>query len=162
MNNKETVQFLNRIYGELEGRRGALLHMLTRSGFSASSGYYNGHYSKDADGSYRKDDYPIPVISVEGLCDIEIGLSGISVSAKLSRPQALGYDYGKLSAYSFEAYGVADYVSDFYAEGMTFDQLRSNIQASQETEIGFSFALAADTQAVLPLIALLKSEGFFY
>ena len=56
-----------------------LIAKLTKlhGGFKVTSGFYNGHYHKNAAGLYQADTYPIPVISVMGLCDLEIDLADV-------------------------------------------------------------------------------------
>lgn len=165
MDTQQIIQLLNQLYRPMEETRSQLVSTLRAQGIPLSSGYYNGHYfQKDTAGSYVKDDYPIPVISAQGLWDMEIDFRGISISTKLSRAQALAYDYSRLAPYPFEAFGVADYLLELYTPGMSFDDLRSHIHASAETEIGFSFPLSptADIEDILHLVALLSSEGFYY
>lgn len=91
------------------------------------------------------DYFPIPVISVKGYCDIEIGVDSISVTAKLRRSKALTYDHNKLCAYSFEVYGDENYFPDLYHEGRAIQQLLDNLQASDKHEIAFSFRFGFDT-----------------
>ena len=160
----ETLSFLNQIYRPLEACRSSLAQLLRQNGFSLSSGYFNGHYSKDAGGNYIRDDYPIPVLTVGGLCDLELGLTGVSVSTKLLRTQALCYDYSRLAPFSFEIYGVQDYLRDLYTPGDSLDHLRENLLASPENEIGFSFAFppSPEPQMLLEFLLFLHAEGFFY
>ena len=77
---------LNQFYKPLNDQMRALLPLLKDwHGMKITCGWFNGHYHKDAAGEYQKDVYPIPVISVMGLCDIEIDFDGTTVTAKLSR-----------------------------------------------------------------------------
>ena len=39
------------------------------------------------------------------------------MSTKMKRKAALAYSYDKIMKYDYEAYGVADYLSDFYHAG---------------------------------------------
>ncbi len=157
---------LNAIYKELEDRAQKIMDSLSslQNGFDVSYGYYNGHYHKGAAGEYVMDFFPIPVVTITGLCDIEIDLEKISVSTKLSREAALSYEYEKLSAYEFEVYGVDAYLDDFYVAGNTYAELVRNIENSEEREIGFSFIFSkdADTEEINKVVRLLKREGYFY
>lgn len=132
--------------------------------FNCKVAYFNGHYSKNEHGDYEMDFFPIPVISIENYCDIEIGIDGVSLSAKLKREEALKFDYMKLRNYKFEAYGVEDYLNDFYVEGNTFEQLISNIRKSKEKEIGFAFYFsdAVDGEQIYDFVKFLRKEGFYY
>lgn len=161
---EKTADFLNQVYNRLELKRVELTRALFHRIFELESGFYNGHYHKREDGSFQMDYFPIPVISVKGYCDIEIGLDSISVTAKLRQNKALTYDYNRLCAYSFEVYGVEDYLSDFYHEGMTIQQLLDNLQASDEKEIAFSFRFDFDTDGdkIFAFVELLRRDSFYY
>lgn len=70
------------------------------------------------------DHYPIPVISVKGHCEHVITMQ---------------YMFQKLAGIPFEAYGVENYLEDFYLMGMTIDEMHESIKQSDEDEIGFNF-----------------------
>ena len=157
---------LNEIYRELENRMQEIVAPFAslHKGFDFSCGYYSGHYHKNAEGKYVMDFFPIPVVMVKGLCDIEIDLDKVSVSTKLRREVALNYSYEKLSGYEFEAYGVDGYLDDFYVKGNSYSELVENIASSKETEIGFSFLFSGDVDAeeIYKCVKFLRKEGFFY
>lgn len=73
---------LNDIYRKLENRMHRIVALFTslHKGFDCSGGYYSGHYHKNAEGKYVMDFFPIPVVTVKGVCDIEIDLDKVSVS----------------------------------------------------------------------------------
>lgn len=100
-------------YDRLERKQEEIVHALSNSTFEMGSGWYNGHYHRSAAGDWHRESYPIPVISVKDICDIELQFDKISVSAKLKRESALAYSFEKFSGYEFEAYGVEDYLADF-------------------------------------------------
>lgn len=157
---------LNEIYQKLEAK----MHKITTSFLSMhevypfTCAYYNGHYFKNPNGEYIMDYFPIPVISFEKLCDIEIGLEIISLTTKLPRDLALKFNYNKLCDYYFEVYGVEEYLNDFYTEGNSIQELITNISNSSEKEIGFSFQLPWDVTPIQieKLIRLLEKEGFYF
>lgn len=156
-------QQLNEIYYPLDLKQ-AELNALFRGDFRLESSWYNGHYHKDESGNWCRESYPIPVIGVKGLCDIEIPFDKISISTKLKRDAALGYPFEKLAGYEFEAYGVENYLTDFYHPGQTAQDLRDNIRACNEKEIGFSFVfpLDRDGKQIFEFVKLLQQEGFYY
>ena len=157
---------LNEVYKKLESKMHELTTLFNslHKGFQYTCAYYSGHYYKNADGNYEMDYFPIPVISITNICDIEIGLDSISLSTKLKRATAIQFDYDKLSEYNFEAYGVKKYLEDYYAEGNTYAELVSNIEKSSEKEIGFSFQFSCDLEAdkLYELVKFLRKEGFYY
>ena len=115
---KRILAQIDAAYRVLEGRLKIAKAAATQAGRPCEIGWYNGHYARDARGEFRRQAYPIPVVSVKGLCDIELGFSLLNVTAKLHRTQALTFPYETLpSAYTFEAYGVEDYLSDYYHAG---------------------------------------------
>ena len=132
--------------------------------FQYSVGFYNGHYSKNKSGEYQMDYFPIPVISIKNMCDIEIGIEKISVSTKLKKEEALKFNYSKLNGYMFEAYGVENYLENYYIEGDTIEQLIEKVQNSEEKEIGFAFFLSDDIDGdtIYKFVKFLKRNGFYY
>ncbi len=156
---------LNRVYYPLYIKANEILHRFIPSSiFEAEYGWYNGHYNRDKDGEYKMDYFPIPVVSVKGYCDIEIGTERITVSAKLRREKALTFSFDEFEHIPFEAYGVDDYLSDFYSAGMTLSQLRGNIEKSGEKEIGFSFVFDrnSDSDLLFNFVNLLRRRRFYY
>lgn len=160
----ELINEINSAYHELELKHAEIVHALSHRMFELKSGWYNGHYSRTPDGSWHYDSYPIPVIDIKGLCDIEISFTKLSVSTKLKRAKALDYSYEKLKPYRFEAYGVENYLCDFLKEDQTIDELKQNIKQSGEKEIGFSFLFPHETDGkkLFGFAKLLQREGFYY
>ncbi len=157
-------ELLNEAYSCLEAKYNEITHALTDMGYALESGWYNGHYQKNPEGQWVRDAYPIPVVTVKGLCDIEIQFEGISVSTRLKREAALANSFGKLMEYRLEAYGVEDYLSDYYHAGQTEQEMKECIRGSAEKEIGFSFLFPFETEAkrLLALVKLLGQEGFYH
>lgn len=157
---------LNEVYQKLESKMHEIVAPFTslHKGHPFTCAYYNGHYFKNSDGKYTMDYFPIPVISLKKLCDIEIGLENISLSTKMTRDLALKFDYNKLCDYHFEVYGVEEYLEDFYTEGHSIRELIANISNSSEKEIGVSFQFTWEVTPVQieKLVKLLRKEGFYY
>lgn len=155
---------LNEVYSGLEAKHNEIIRALTHRIFALESGWYNGHYQRAFDGKWVRDAFPIPVVMVKGLCDIEIQLDRISVSTKLKRDVALACSFEKFTGYEYEAYGVKDYLSDYYHQGQNVQELKDNIYASGEAEIGlsFSFPFEVTGQKIFEFAKLLRREGFYY
>lgn len=155
---------LNEFYKNLDDKAEHIKYILRRNGFKAEKKYYNGHYNKDAAGNYVKDYYPIPVIEVIGLCDIEIVGIHLNISTKTSIKNAMRLNYKILSEYYYEVYGVNDYLADYYKSGENIMKLYRNLEASYEEEIGFSFSFVNNTTAdkILRIVAILRDNGFYY
>ncbi|MCM1055461.1 MAG: hypothetical protein NC394_08070 [Bacteroides sp.] len=155
---------LNKLYYPLYMKAMEIYSRFQTSGFEAEIGWYSGHYSRDESGEYSMDYFPIPVVGVKGVCDIETGFDRITVSAKLNRREALEYPFEELKGMTFEVYGVEDYLADYYNSETTLEQLRENIRNSKEREIGFSFVFdgGADADGIFKLVKLLRRKGFYY
>lgn len=155
---------LNKAYSLLEIRKAEIVDALYHRMFEIESGWYSGHYHRDDCGNWIRESYPIPVVSVKGLCDIEIGFERITVSTKLKRNTVLSYSFDKFAGYTFEAYGVDDYLADYFHAGQTIPEMKDNVRACEEREIGFSFTFPFDTDGTLiyDFAKLLRREGFFY
>ena len=151
-------------YRALETRLEAVKAAVRQIGLEWTAGWYNGHYARDGRGEFHRQAYPIPVVSVKQLCDIELGFSALNITAKLSRAQALAFPYETLPPCSFEAYGVEDYLSDYYHAGQSLETLRQNVASSNEAEIGFAFSLpmAIAPDALAAFLTFLKNSRFFY
>ena len=154
-------QRLNQFYRPMDERMRALSAALARRGLAAEGGWFSGHYTRDSAGQYHRDDFPIPVVTVKGVCDVELGPVLTTVSARLGRDAALALSPEELEV-PFEAYGAEDYLLDLYLPGMAPATLAENIRACGEREIGFSFCLPPDAPAerVLALIEKLARWGF--
>lgn len=164
MDTKELLNEINAAYYRLEMKQAEIAHALFHRIFEIESGWYNSHYHKNEDDEWSRESYPIPVISVNSFCDVEIHFDKITVSAKLKRHAALAYSFEKMKDYRFEAYGVEDYLEDFYHEGQTLQNLKENIHACHEKEIGFSFIFPfeIDGRQIFEFVKLLRREGFYY
>ena len=119
------VAELNQFYFRLRIKCAELALGLHHRIFQVEWGWFSGHYEKDGDGEYSRNDYPIPVISVKGYCDIEVNPDCVTVTAKRKRRDVLEGDFeksfAKLTAYPFEAFGVEGYLDGFYQPGMTLE-----------------------------------------
>ena len=150
---------LNEIYKKLDEKAKDISKL-----FHCDFSYFNGHYYKTQSGEYEMDYFPIPVVSLKGVCDIEIALNQISVTTKLTRETAISYDFEKVKSYSFEAYGANNYLDDFYIVGDTINNMVEKIKSSRETHIFFSFYFPFEvaTSIVCEFVKLIRNDGFFY
>lgn len=151
---------MNDFYRRLQAKCRELMAGLEGSQYA----WYNGHYYKDEAGEYVEAAYPIPVISVPGLCDIEINPDCVSLTAKRSRADTLDYSFAGFDGIYFEAFSVERYLDDYYAPGITMEQFRENMRKSQEKELGFSFRFSFDVSGdrIRKFVEFLGWEGFYY
>lgn len=156
---------INAAYAQLEARMLAVCGSLRNRNrmFEPECGWYNGHYSL-GEGGWVRQAYPIPVVSVKGLCDIEISFSGMTLTTKLSRARALEYSFDKLADYDFEAYGVEDYLCTLRSAGESLEAFKRNLASTVEQEIFISFTIPDDMTGdeIYNFAKLLKCEGFYY
>ena len=154
---------LNKAYISLINRAKQLNELITNEGFDSSSGFFNGHFVRTMDNNFVEEHFPIPVITIKDLCDIEIGLKYTTITSKLSRNDALSFPFERFQL-SFEAYGVEDFQTDFYYQGMSFEKFRKNIKASNENEVFFTFFSDKETEPgqIHTFILSLEEKGFFY
>lgn len=155
---------INEIYQRLESECIEIYTQLNAFNLHLEWGWYNGHYHKADNGEWEREFYPIPVITIKSLCDIEIGIDNISISTKLRREHAVQYSFSKFESYTFEAYGVENYLEDFYTSGESLLTMKAKILESNETEIGFSFYFSKDgtKSSIKDVIQLLIDEEFYY
>ena len=155
---------LNEFYHLLEDKKNEIIQSLKGLNLQMSSGWFNGHYRKTDSGMWEREAFPIPVISIHGFCDIEIHDERLSISTKMKKENALAFSFVPYIAYEFEAFGVEDYLADYFHSGMTLDDMKQQIEKSEEHEIGFAIMVPFDfSSRNLPdLITKLKTDGFFY
>ena len=156
---------LNRLYRPLDERAHVYIAEMTKlhGGFKIQSGFYNGHYHRNTEGNYQPDAYPIPVISVKGLCDIEIDFDGNSITSKLSKEQIISFDWNLLREVRFEVYGVNDFLRD-YGDDQSTCEISKSVQNSEENEFFISIFIPVNEsgESVLKLLRKIKSMGFCY
>lgn len=156
---------LNHLYRKLDEKAHVYISEMTRlhGGFKIESGFYNGHYHKNAEGNYQMDSYPIPVISIKGLCDIEIDFDRISITSKLSKEQAVSFDWNTLGNTEFEVYGVDDFLQD-YGDNQTVGEIGKTVQDSLEKEFFISLYLpfSEGVEDVMQLLRKLQKNMFYY
>lgn len=126
---------LNEIYEPLHEKAKNIYKEIIDNGYKASLGWYNMHSVKYKD-KYITEFFPIPVITVEKICDIGLDIDTIFVEATISREKALKIDYDFfIQNYNIEVYGVDDYLNDFYNASMKSSDIKLKIQESNENEI---------------------------
>jgi hypothetical protein len=131
------MQVLNSEYEPLRTHTRALLKALAQSGFVCEWGYFAQHSVRNDD-EWFFEHYPIPVITVKDVCEIGFDLNQTFLECKLKRDAALVFDFTRFQDFTFEVYGITDYLSDFYCAGLDVHAIRAKIEKSDETEIGVS------------------------
>ena len=164
MAENEFLKQLQKEYKRLELKYYQLWNGLNHRIFDLDGGWFNGEFERSKDGLWVSQSYPIPVISVKGYCDVEIGFDKITVSTKRKRRDALERSYEKLMVYNFEAFGSNDSCEVFYRPGITEEQMKAKIRDSNEQEIRFCFTLPWDTdqEQIYEFVKLLRREEFYY
>ena len=159
---KRFLDLIEAEYSRLETRTKELSEVLTSYNFIVKRCWYNGHYHNDGK-EWVREAYPISVIEVCGICDIEIGFCNVSISTKLKREKALEYSFDKFTEYKFEAYGANDYLTNLCNDGQSLRTLKENIENCEEDEICFSFAFPfnVSSSTICELVDLLRNENFY-
>ena len=161
MNKKELNEFYRTLYTKAQRLKSPFVS--TSEKYKCSMDFFNGHYSRNDSGDYEIEYFPIPVISIIDVCDIEVGIDSITVSTKLPRIEAEAFDYSLLEGYEFEAYGVENYLEDYYTNGSTIDDFIQKVKCSDEENIGFSFAFDnLDEDGAYAFVEFLIDNKFFY
>ena len=162
---ESTREVLNQFYHPIVDKAHELIAAMTRlhGGFKTTSGFFNGHYHKNSAGSYYADAYPIPVISVMGLCDIEIDFDGISLTTKLSKKQIQLFDWRVFGEIPFEVYVVENHLTD-YGNHQSADKISELTLSSAEKEffVTLSLPITACGDKVMKLLERLQRNHFYY
>lgn len=164
---KNRLEYLNSYYAPLCNLADKVCGALKNNGNYAEWAFYNGHFVKDGE-NWVKEYFPVPVISVRGLCDIELHAGSCNITSKLTVDAALAFDYSLLNGVKFEMYGVENYLRDIYNADVPKDEIYQNILSSEEKEIGFAFFLPdiederKSVKNIILLIKFLSDNGFYY
>ena len=141
---KALFQQLNQVYAPLRGRASRLARALAEKGLKAEWGWYANHFVK-VDGEYQAEEFPIPVIEVQGLCEIGLNLDECWVEFQLSRKAALSFDWEQLPE-GAEVYGVAQYLVDFYTAGMDRAGIAGRIAQSAEQTVNIALPFPSQVE----------------
>lgn len=142
--NTEKFEILNSIYKPLYEKTKLIQVELKKNNYKFEWGYFGQHYIRHNE-NWLLEYFPIPVIDIDGICELGIDLEHIFIEYKILKETAIEYDFNKLSKYKFEVYGVENYLNDFYNEKMNLNDIKSLILESEEREIGISIFLDVET-----------------
>ena len=162
--NDRLLTELNAEYHMLEMKMAEVMFSLFHRIFDLESGWYNGYYDKNEAGEWILGSYPIPVVSVKGLCDIEIRFDSVFVSAKLKRSTALAHSFDKLSSFEFYACDDDDFFTFFHQPGQSVQDMKAHIRTSDARAVRFSFIFPFEVEGkqLFELAKLLRREGFYF
>lgn len=159
----DLFEILNNAYKKLNDILVEFQGKLKSQNINYTWGFYNNHSIKDNNGNWVTEYFPIPVITIDSLCDIGIDLDFIFVETKMERERAITFDFSSFLPYKFEVYGVCEYLSDFYNDSMDINNIGHEIEQSKENQIGISFFFKQDCHVddIMELIYMLKSINTF-
>ena len=157
------LQQLQKIYAKLDDQQAIIYQALRRRVWTLESGWFNGRFHKTIGDRYIREAYPIPVISIIGLCDIEVHFDKVSVLARLEREVALAKSFGDFVQFDFVARSGEDDTLIFYEPGMTIPEMKKNIADSEDSEIEFEFRFPSDItgRQIFEFSDSLRIDGFY-
>lgn len=160
--NTSQIELLNGIYKPLREYATQIIKYLKINDYRYKWGYYSGHYIRNNQ-EWILEEFPIPVITIEAVCEIGIDLSHIFMEGKLTREQAIKFDFSVLKDYKFEVYGIKDYLNDFYNENTELEGINDRIFSSSEDEIGVSLFVSHQEpiETIFSAINTLRRLGFY-
>lgn len=158
------AQQLSEIYRPLELKSFQMLLGMQHRIFDPQLAYYSGHHRKSSDGSHRIDYFPLPVITVDGFCDVVIDLDCVTVNSKLRRETALAFTYEQLGIYEFEVCGEDDDTIYHHHPNADTAPVQETVLKSREKNFKFSFRFDFDVDGdtMYEFVKLLRRKGFFY
>jgi hypothetical protein len=131
------MQVLNAEYEPLRTHTRNMVKALTSSGYECEWGYFAQHSVRNGD-EWFFEHYPIPVITVKNVCELGFDLDQTFIEFKLKRDAAIAFDFTRFNGFTFEVYGLADYLNDFYNADQDIKDIHAKIGKSDEKEIGVS------------------------
>lgn len=159
-------RIINDDYKELDYTLNDIFNSLFRlpDEYTYKIGYFNYRYFKNKNNnSYELEYFPIPVISILGICDIEIDFDQIRFVSKIKHYSALIYDYYELNGYEFDLYQLDNQAYKLYKSGDSTDGLSFLLSKIDAKEIGITFYFTKDNLPdVVEFISFLDNQGFYY
>lgn len=137
----DDIEVLNSIYEPICNQCKEIQNNLKDNGYVSKKVFCNNHSVKNNSGNWIIEHFPIPVITVEQLCDVGIDIKSIFIETKMKREKAIEYDFSRLLMYKFEVYGIEEYLNDFYNNTLTVENIGKRIEMSKEKEIGIGFQI---------------------
>jgi len=138
-----------------------LRNTLEKLGYNVEWGYYDRH-TVTVNGDNFLEYYPIPVLTVNGICDIAVDFLQVSIDGKLFAAEfEEKLDFAKLKSHGFECYGAENYLESLYVPGMSFEELVQIVRACGESEIGVAAAFEGEplTKEILELMQVFINMG---
>ena len=89
------LQQLQKIYAKLDDQQAIIYQALRRRVWTLESGWFNGRFHKTIGDRYVREAYPIPVISIIGLCAIAVHFVKVSILTRLEREIALDRNFDR-------------------------------------------------------------------
>lgn len=125
-------------------------------------GHFNYRYYKE-DNKYELAYYPIPVISITNLCDIEIDFNQIRFVTKMKAYNAVLYDFQDLSSYEFDLYSLDNQGVKLYESCNPSDNLGFKIRNNNIKEVGITFYFDKyNLPDIVEFVSFLDNQGFYY
>lgn len=101
----------------------------------------------------------LPVVSVPGVCAVEVSAEGLLVLTRMSREKALSFDFSRLRGREYEAYGANCLTEDLFTSRDSEKTIHRVLNANREKEICFSFS--AREEEISDFVRFLQEEGAF-
>lgn len=121
------------------------------------------HYEEE---QYDDIFYPIPVVQVGKLCDVEFWLDKIIITARINLKDLAMFDISKLQPYKYEFYGCKKYPFLFYKknDNIDFNRKLNELHESNEKEIGIQIYISQEDSkdSIIKCVNFLRRQNVFY
>lgn len=163
MYSAEFLTEMNHAYGCLKTKMTEIASAVFHRIFNIECGWHSGQHRKLENGNWYLPQFPIPVIRINGFCNIEIWFDKIIIIAKRKQSAITNYSFEKFLDYKFEAYDTEDYNNVFYSPNSSVKQMKEDIIHSKgkEVEFYFSFPFDIDGKQIFEFAKLLRRENFY-
>lgn len=145
-------EILNDFYDDYNDKAISLTKLLSKT--------YKTSYKYTTE--YNKESYPLPVVSVSGLCEIVLNEYEIDINTKISKSNLLKINFDGFKNYDFDIYPTSDYFNDLYEKGMSNKEVIEKIKKSNYKNFGLTFIVPLDMSntSIRKLINLLEINNF--
>ena len=108
-----SIEELNLIYSRLREKAVRLTTTLKKLKADVCWGWYAGH-NADIGGVSIYEEFPIPVVTVNDVCEIGIDIQGMYIEGKIYTQEADTFEWPMLSGYDLTVCGASGYMNLLY------------------------------------------------
>ena len=158
---------LTNIYSSLCLKAQILMNNLNSRIYKSNIGLYCSSLMQYEDEEESDISYPIPIIEINKLCNIEYWLDKVIITCRININDISNIDLDKVNMYNWELYGCREYPYLFHNKNDCKDKFNNKLNELKqldEKEIGIQiyFNIDEDNEIIINCINKIRNLNMFY